>query len=218
MQSQSMINLLVRFPGKKGCKSAVYLVVSVWFMLITAGCASLPKTFNHESHDIAKLDISKIYPAAISTDHHIKLTLEQSRLINKLYGEEISQKGNLLAYYSAVKRLPRHYKSKVFLVHVEEKAGRLEVLVGTRGRVVDKIVVKNNVTGQGKPVIPDEFLQQFIGRSLQDSWQVAEGPQDLLTLPSMLRPVVDQQNTSKEIASNIRKVLVWVTAMELYYS
>jgi hypothetical protein len=150
-------------------------------------------------------------------DHHKKLSLEQSRSINKLYGDAISQEGDLIAYYDALDRNPRRYIGKVFLVNAKSEKDQWNVIVGTRGRVVDRIMVKNNILGEGRPVIPNEFLKQFIGRSLQDSWQVAEGPQDVVTLPSMIRPVAGNLRASKELASNIRKILVWITALNIFH-
>ncbi len=195
----------------------VYMLISGLLMSLGVGCTSIKSVFYHEPHEIARLDARKAYPLAILMDHHKKISLKQSQAINELYGDAISQEGDLIAYYDVLDRNPRRYIAKVFLVSVKSEKGQWDVIVGTRGRVADRIVVRNTIIRDGKPAVPNEFLKQFIGRSLQDSWQVAEVPQDLLTLPSMIRPVAGNLRASKEMASNIRKVLVWITALNIYH-
>ncbi|MFQ5779243.1 MAG: hypothetical protein ACE5HN_00485 [Nitrospiria bacterium] len=196
-------------------KWTVYLTLSVWSMSIGAGCASITKVFYHEPHEISVSDARKVYHYDDYSDRHKKLTSEQSRSINDLHGEEISREGDLIAYYHAKKRKPLRDKADIFLVHVRGEGSQLDLIVSTRGRIVDQIVVKNNLIREGKPAVPNEFLQQFIGHSLQDSWQMAEKPQDLVALPSMIRPISGRRKISKEITSNIRKVLVWLTVLEI---
>ncbi len=196
-------------------KWMVYLTLSVWSMSIGAGCASFTKVFYHELHKISISDARKVYHYDDYSDHHKKLTLEQSRSINDLHGEEISREGDLIAYYHAKKRKPLRDKADIFLVHARGEGSQLDLIVSTRGRIVDQIVVKNNLIREGKPVIPTEFLQQFTGRSLQDSWQMAEKPQDLVALPSMIKPVAGYPKISKDITSNIQKVLVWLMVLEI---
>ncbi len=218
MRIQSLVKCFCNFKKEGNYRWMVYILVSGLLMPLVVGCVSMKSVFSHELHEIAKMDARKAYPSAILMDHHKKISFEQSRSINELYGDEISQEGDLIAYYDALERNPRRYIAKVFLVHAKSEMGQWDVIVGMRGRVADRIVVKNNIIREGKPVIPNEFLKQFIGRSLQDSWHVAEGPQDVVTLPSMIRPVAGNLRASKEMASNIRKVLVWITALEIYYS
>ena len=213
MKTRSIITKSGHFM-KSGYRFMTYLLLSFLFVSVGAGCASMTK---HEPHNIAKSDVWKVYHATASSDHHKTLTKKQSQLVNKLYGEDVSQEGDMIAYFDALRQLPPHYKTKVFLVHAQGESGQLDVIVGMRGRMIDRIVVSNSPGEGHQSAIPGEFLMQFIGRSLQDSWQVAEKTQDLIVLPSMIRPLTGHQKTSKDITSNIRKVLVWVTALELYY-
>ena len=80
---------------------------------------------------------------------------------------------------------------------------------------MNEILVKNSPMIDGKPVILDEFLQQFIGRSLRDSWEVARNPSDLVTLPSKIRPIAGYPRISDEVTDAIRKVLVLANVLKI---
>jgi len=196
-------------------KRMVYLTLLLWFTLISGGCTSITRALYHEPHEISVSDARKVYDYDDYSDHHRKLTLEQSRSINDIYGKEISREGDLIAYYHARRRKPLRDTADIFLVHARGEGSQLDLIVSTRERIVEQIVAKNNFNSEGKAVIPNEFMQQFIGRSLQGSWQVAEKPQDLVALPSMIRPISGRLKISKEITSNIRKALVWLTVLEI---
>lgn len=193
----------------------IYLWILLWGVL-NPGCASIGKVLYHEPHEITFWDAKKIHPFSHLSDRHKRLSMQQSQLINKIYGEEISHKGDLIAYYEARKRKGIYGDvGNIFLVHAKGEFGPLDILVSTTDRSVDKILVKNNPVLDGKPLIPDEFLQQFIGRSLGDSWEVAQKPLDLVTLPSKIRLIAGYPKMSQEVANSIHKVLVWENVLQI---
>ncbi len=122
-------------------------------------------------------------------------------MVNQIYGEEINHEGDLIVYYEATKRKGISGEpGNIFLVQAKGEFGSLNILVCTTGGTVDEVLVKDSPVVDGKAVVPGEFLGQFIRRSLQDSWEVAQTPSDLVILPSKIRPIADQPMTSNEVA------------------
>jgi len=189
----------------------IYFMALLTFAAMTTGCASIGSVFHHERHEITLYDANRVHPHSRQKDTHKRLTLEESRSINKLYGEEISQEGDFIAYYNARHMKPLYplTKGNIFLVHTnDEKNNSLALLVCTTKGRVDEVILKNNFVVEGKPVISGKFVQQFIGRSLGDSWEMAKVPSDLLSLPEKIRPLSAYPKTSEELANAIRRVLV----------
>ena len=183
--------------------------------IIVSGCAGIGKLFYHEPHEITVWDAKKIHPFSKLSDRHKRLTAQQSQLINKIYGQQINHGGDLIAYYEARKRKGISGEpGNIFLVRASGEFGPLDILVCTTDKHVDEILIKNSLVRNGKPAIPDEFLRQFIGRSLRDSWEVAKDQSDLVTLPSKIRPTADHPMATSEVLGAIRKVLVWAEALQ----
>jgi hypothetical protein len=185
--------------------------------IIVSGCAGIGKPFYHEPHAITIGDAKKIRPFSNLSDRHKRLTAQQSQLINRLFGLDISREGDLIVYYEATKRKGIYGDpGNIFLVHARDESGSLlSILVCTTNSRIDEVLIENSPVLAGKPVIPDEFLQQFIGRSLSNSWELEKAPSDLLSLPSKLRSIAGNPRTSQEVADAIRKVLVWAEVLQI---
>lgn len=197
-------------------KRATYLIVCLWSAVITSGCASIGKVFHHEPHSINVFDAEKIHPRSHLSDRHTTLSNKQAQAINQLYGQTIATEGELIAYYEARPRKGIYGESgNIFLVYVRGELSLLEVLVCTTHGQIDETLIQDNPVLNGRSAIPDEFLRQFIGRSLQDSWEVAKNSSDLVTLPSKIRPIASYPKTSEEVANAIRKVLVWAKILHI---
>jgi hypothetical protein len=194
---------------------AIYLFISLGLITQSIGCTSIGKMFYHEPHEITIWDAKKLYPFRKHSSKHRNLTLQQSQLINEIYGEEISHEGELIAYYQARARKPLRHRANIFIVHAGGELGQLDILVSTTGRWIETIMIKDSPELDGKPVIPNEFIEQFIGRSLANSWELAQNPSDLVTLPAKIRPITGYPRTSKEITNAIRKVLVWARVLQI---
>lgn len=194
----------------------------VWGMILLAigqaGCAGAGtgRLLDHELPAITLLDARKIHPFSDLSERHISLTAEQAQAINRFYGRIIAAEGERNVYYEARRRRGIYGQwGNIFLVNAEGELGRLEVLISTAGGEVDEILIKNNPVLNGKPVIPREFLRQFIGRSLRDSWELAQDPSDLVALPSPIRPIASYPQFSQEVADAVRKPLVWTEVLEI---
>jgi hypothetical protein len=194
----------------------IYLSVALLLIAVSIGCASVRNVFYHEPHNISIWDARKIHPFGDLSGEYKQLNAQQSQLINQLYGQDISHEGDLIAYYKARKRKGIYgEQGNIFLMQAKGELGPLDILVCTTGGHVDEILIKNNPVLDGKSVIPDEFTQQFIGRSLQNSWKIAQDPTDLMALPSRIRPISDYPRTSQELANAIRKVLILAKVLEI---
>jgi hypothetical protein len=193
-----------------------YLLVILCLASGINGCALMQRAFYDEPHDMTIWDAKKIHPLSDLSDRHRLLTAQQSQLINKLYGQDISREGDMIVYYEARKRKGTYGKrGNIFLVQARGEPGSLDILVCTNGGRVDEILVKNNPVVDGRLAIPDEFLQQFLGRSFENSWEVALNPSDLAGMPSRIWPIAGYPKISREVADGIRKVLVWTEVLQI---
>jgi len=199
-------------------KWALYLLLGGFLILANYGCVSVEKVLNPNRSGITIKDAKKIHPFGKPSYRVKVLTQTQSQRINNLYGEEITQEGDRITYYQSKGR-KSFYRSQfgnIFLVHGKGELKALNILVCTTRGQIDEILVKNNPIVKGRTVIPDEFLQQYIGRSLKNSWEVAQDPPQLLTLPSRVRPMVGYPKLSEEVTKAIRKVLVWAIVLNVH--
>lgn len=193
-----------------------YLLVILCLVSGMNGCALTQRVFYDEPYDMTIWDAKKIHPFSDLSDRRRRLTAQQSQLINKLYGQDISREGDLIVYYEARKHKGIYgERGNIFLAQVKGEPGSLDILVCTTGGRVDEILVKNNPVVDGRLAIPDEFLQQFIGRSLENSWEVALNPSDLAAMPSRIRPIAGYPKLSREAADGIRKVLAWTEVLQI---
>jgi hypothetical protein len=202
----------------EGFKMKRKLLLSIVLILLISdtGCAAFGRLFYHEPHEITSRDAKRIHPFSQLSDRHKRLTAQQRQLINKIFGQDISREEDLIAYFEAKRRKGIYGDpGNIFLVHAGGESGSLEILVCTTHGRVDEIVIKNNPVVEGRAVIPDEFLQQFIGRTLQDSWKVAQTASDLVDLPAKIRPLAGDTRTSEEVAKAIRKILVWTEVLQI---
>ena len=191
------------------------IFLTIFYFGSNMGCTTVKEFLNPEIHEITSKDARSMYYLRDIRHHHLILTPSQSEQINKIYGEEIVQKGDEITYFSAKRIKPTRIKRFIFLIIMEGEPGRLGILVGTFQGIVDNVAVKNNPLVDGKPVIPDEFLKQFLGRTLQSSWEVAQDHSEFFTLPSKVRPIESHLKVSQDISDGIRKVLVLAKVLNL---
>ncbi len=98
---------------------------------------------------------------------------------------------------------PRELLGYVFLKTMSLQEKEVELLIGVdlKGKIV-KVNVKEPA------VVSDEFLAQFVGRSLSASFEVAKAAEDLLYLPSKLKGNKDNLEISESIAQTVHSVLL----------
>lgn len=113
----------------------------------------------------------------------------------------------MIGYY-VVTRLPKRLTGDtgtVFLEPVRADHGTLSLLVSVRGGAPQRLAVRD---GSADVALPHEFLDQFIGRDLEHSYEVGRDLDAFHRVPSPLAPIEGQMEFSERIAKAVRKILV----------
>lgn len=65
----------------------------------------------------------------------------------------------------------------------------------------------SKVSARNAEQLHEEFLAQFEGKSLSDSWEIARTPEDLLHVPAMLKAVRGRAELSAAVVNEVKTVL-----------
>ena len=186
---------------------SLFAVLSVSPLACTITTSSL---FYHEPHPITSYDARKLHPRSHLSDRHRKLAPEQAHEINRLYGQEIVSEGDLIVYYEAKRRKGMYgSKGNVFLTRIETDKSPIELLVSVAEGKIYQLLLKEVPFIRGTPLVGNEFLFQFIERSLENSWEIALSSEDLMYVPLRLRAMERMPSLSQAIADQIRRVLIY---------
>jgi hypothetical protein len=186
--------------------------VKKWFVCILlislpCGCAETP----HAEHgqEMALHEMKKGHLFGWVEKQHVSLTDQQ---INELaqYGIEISEDEKIVVYYSMTARRGRSEVAKAFPVKGEGEHGSFELVVdiGRTIAIQEIHIVKNPVDRAGNPVIDRDFLEQFIGKNLTDSFELMKESEDVQTTPIKIKPIKMAPIISGKIAKELKKWLV----------
>lgn len=98
---------------------------------------------------------------------------------------------------------PRVLLGYVFLktLALPEKETGLLIGVDANGRIV-------KVETTEPTAVAEEFLAQFVGRSMNASFEVAKTAEDLLYLPSKIKAIKDSLEMSESIAKTVHEMLL----------
>ena len=180
--------------------------VCILLILLPCGCAETPHT--EHGQEMALHEMKKGHLFGWVEKQHVSLTDQQ---INELaqYGIEISKNEKIVVYYSMTTRRGRSEVVKAFTVKGEGEHGLFELVVDVgRAIAIQEIhIVKNPVDRAGNPVIDRDFIEQFIGKDLTSSFELAKESEDVLTTPAKIRPIRMAPITSENIAKELIKWL-----------
>lgn len=180
------------------------MLLIVGMMLFIGSCGP----FHHEA---AKLftpeDVKLIHPKSKASLQHHHLTAEESRSINERIGRPATSSDELIPYYKVQPQAKRPLgeSGTVFVGKVTTVDGDSTILVSVRDKVVQAIKIKE---GMNVPVILPEFLKQFIGRGLEQSFKVGTSPEEFDRVPTPLKPLAGNIELSRQIADVVHKILV----------
>ena len=180
--------------------------VCMLIILLPCGCAETPHT--EHGQEMALHEMKKGHLFGWVEKQHVSLTDQQ---INELaqYGIEISKDEKIVVYYSMTARRGRSEVAKAFPVKGDGEHGLFELVVDVgRTIMIQEIhIVKNPKDCTGEPVINKDFIEQFIGKDLTSSFELAKESEDVLTTPAKIRPIRMAPITSENIAKELRKWL-----------
>ncbi|HLG22377.1 MAG TPA: hypothetical protein VI382_06150 [Candidatus Manganitrophaceae bacterium] len=166
----------------------------VLFILATLfACATSFSTQHATGDDISLRDAKKIHPRSHLTKRIRDMPLRLDPLAE-----------GKVAYYEARRRKGIYGQDgNIFLFHAEGESGPMRILVCVLNRRAHEVVV------EGEPRISNEFLSQFIDRSLENSLEIAKDPSDLLTVPGPIRPEAQAPKSSQAIANAVKMALMF---------
>lgn len=187
------------------------------FILILSGGGPLAATGEAIGGEISLKDAAKIHPGSPLIKRTRTLAPGESEQINRLYGAPIAKAGGRIAYYEARRRIypvndgrSVFLKGNIFLIREAGESGPLKVSVSVLNGRVKRLLV------EGDPAVSEEFLSQFIGRSLEHSFEIAKEPSDLLTVPAKVRPMAKAPQDSRAVADAVKRALALGTVLESY--
>lgn len=190
------------------------LLISLLAVLLTQGCASLQHDTQAHPIAITKRDAASLHPWSRYILRHRHLGAEESRRINERLGFQATRPDELIGYY-VVTRHPKRMTGTsgiVFLEPVRTDHGAVSLLISIRAGAPQQLAVKD---GAEAAALPHEFLDQFIGRDSEHSYQVGRDPEDFSKVPLPLMPLKNQEDLSQRIADAIRKVIVLADELAL---
>ncbi len=167
---------------------------------------------NGMSHSIRKDEVTypELEKMGLSLDRYeireLSISKDDEAKIATLLGHPLKYYPENLTYYREIRH---HYgeMGDIVPLYQETPYGRLIILVRIRWNSINKIIVVENVTKEGKPVVNDIFLSQFHGKTASSSYKVVETPQDLLALRNNIRPIAGEPMISREIAGRLQEVM-----------
>jgi len=106
------------------------------------------------------------------------------------------------AWRSGYDENPDEFAGYVFLKTIDSANAEMRVLVGVfpNGEIA-KVVVN------GPEAIDDEFLEQFEGKSLRSSFEIAKTLDDLLFVPAKIKAISGKVEISEEIAKTVSALI-----------
>lgn len=191
---------------KKGRFIMKNLFVFILLIILPCGCSGLQQTGNDQNLILS--EIKKDHPLGKTEMRIINLTDDQLKKISQ-YGITINEDDRSVTYYSMSKRRSRGAIGKAFLVKDQGEYGEFKLALHVDCDTVHDIhILKNPEDQNGSPVINTDFIQQFLGKNLNSSFEIAKELDDVLTTPAKIKPIKDAPVTSQKIAESFRKWLV----------
>jgi len=170
--------------------------------ILSGACAGPERTPADAQAGVTRADARRIHSGRGYQFRNLTLSPEGRASLAARYGQEnLPPEEGVRFVHIPNWRTRRH--ADVFQVG----GGSYSLIVCTH---LDRIAeVYQKPSGSGQAAIPVEFLSQFVGRSLTDSFEVAASCDEAFTFPRRLRPIEGNVELSKAIARELRKVLIW---------
>ena len=188
------------------------VLISLLGVLLAQGCAYVQHETQEHPIAITERDAALLHPRSRYVSHHRHLSTEESRRINERLGDEATKPDELIGYY-VVTRHPKRLSGgtgTVFLEPVRTERGTLILLVSVRDGAPQQLTVRD---GPAADAVTHEFLDQFIGRDLDHSYEVGRDPGAFHRVPSPLAPIEGRWELSQRIADAVRKILMVATEL-----
>ena len=183
------------------------VVAGLAVILALQGCGYLHHQGTPHPISITKADAERVHPRSQYVRQHRHLTGDESARINERLGQAVTHPGELIAYYAVTPHPKRGTGSSghLFMETVEGPQALVQFIISVHSGKVQQVSVRN---GKGADGMVPEFLGQFGGRSLSDSFEVGSSPEVFHKIPPPLIPLAGNVEFSGRIAEAVKKVLV----------
>lgn len=192
-----------------------FKLIFLAILIALAGCSWISQMTKVDTAQLRGVDVRKLHPMGKYHLRFIKFSESDRNVIRKTYGEEYLSEANQVPYYVVRPFRGHGRRGNVFQINNETLFGTYRIIVCTTGGRVKEIYVKNSLMSEGKAIIGNEFLKQFIGKSLDDCFEIAEKPDDLHTIPTKVKPIRGYPEISRQIATDVKKVLIWARIFKI---
>lgn len=174
--------------------------------IVLGGCAGSLQATSSDMKQITIWDAPRIHYAWQYDPSYATFSPEKRALIARKYGEQYLPKGEQVKYIH-IPGKARQKHADIFQVGDESAQAPYSILVCIHRGQIAEITLKSQQSGAS--AIPGEFLRQFRGRGLDDTFEVAATSDEALTIPSKLRPIENNLQLSRIVARDVRKTLIW---------
>lgn len=181
--------------------------VGLLLILSPCGCAEIPRA--EHGQEMALHEMKKGHLFWWVEKQHVSLTDQQIDELAR-YGIKIGEPEKTVVYYSMARRRGRSEMAKAFPVKGEGEYGHFELVVDVgRTITIQEIhIIKNPTHYCGEPIINKDFIEQFIGKDLTFSFELAKESDDPITAPTKIKPIGMAPITSEKIVKELEKWLV----------
>lgn len=181
-------------------------IIGCSLLVMVLGCCA--GTFHPPyKNEIARSELMKMGSGVVHFEQReLTLTQDDKVKLQALLGHPPKYYPKSLTYYREIRH---HYGEigDIVPLYQETPYGRLVILVRIWWHAIDKIVVVENVTKEGKPIVNDTFLSQFVGRTATSSYKTIKDPQDLLGARTNIKPIAGEPEISREIADRLQEII-----------
>ena len=174
----------------------VFLVIAAFW-----GCGTVDL-----SHRILHRNLDKFSTHSRYEHRKVTLTKSQRKKISQILDTQIPVE-KVVKYFKAHKWKGMGVSGDIFVVSGESAYGPYRILVLIEGHSVSKLIQDKPIFKEGHLIINQEFLSQFVGRHLEQSFEIARTPEERLYTPTKIKPIANEMELSREIALKIKKAL-----------
>jgi len=182
------------------------LKCALGLLTLLAGCTASGDFLGMSKAGPTRADARRAFPMNDVSKQRTRLSEEQSRWINSLYGDLITRPSELVVYYEARKWRSFYHKGYLFLIKPATSSGEsgergLEVLVGVaQGKVYDLSAVEPS--GEKAP------YQQLLGCSLEACFGFIRDANGFLEGPPKDEPATTIVTAPPEVADAVKQALI----------
>jgi len=167
-------------------------------LMLLAGCTASGDLLGAPEAGPAHADARRAFPMNDVSKQRIRLSEEQSRWINSLYGDLITRPGDRVVYYEARKWRSLSRKGYLFLI----KGTRgLEVLISV---AQGKVAELSAVDPSGEKVT----YPQLLGCSLEDCFGFSRDQNGFLQGSQKGEPATGIRTVPEEVADAVKQALI----------